>query len=117
MQTQVVPQIDSVNLHNPQYRLDQFDLDYSQKSPLYKKHIRSVQNQTPVAYPKIDYDVDGRNKFPNLDRLIQKHSTLHLLAQERLVAVKERNKAIKREANEKALNRMVEDAREMYSTI
>ena len=62
---QVVPQVDSVNLNNPQHRIEQFDLNYSQKSPLYKKHVRSVQNQTPVAYPKIDYDVDEKNKFPN----------------------------------------------------
>merc|ERR1711871_168352 len=103
------PQVDSVNLNNPQHRIEQFDLNYSQKSPLYKKHIRSVQNQTPVAYPKIDYDVDDNNKFPNLDRLIKKHSTLHILAQERLAAVKERKKAIKREANEKALSRMIHD--------
>ena len=34
-----------------------------------------------------------------------------------LAAVKARKKKLKREANEKALNRMVADAREMYSTI
>ena len=55
--------------------------------------------------------------WPNLDKLIEKYSTAQIAAQERLAAVKARKKKLKREANEKALNRMVADAREMYSTI
>ena len=33
--------------------------------------MRFVTNPTPVEYPKIDYDVEGNNKFPNLDKLIE----------------------------------------------
>ena len=50
-------------------------------------------------------------------KLIEKYSTAQIAAQARLAAVKARKKKLKREANEKALNRMVADARETYSTI
>ena len=97
--------------------IEQFDDTFAKKSPPYHKLMRFVTNPTPVEYPKIDYDVEGNNKFPNLDKLIEKYSTAQIAAQERLAAVKARKKKLKREANEKALNRMVADAREMYSTI
>ena len=62
------------------------------------------------------YIVDNLTTYQNY-KLIEKYSTAQIAAQERLAAVKARKKKLKREANEKALNRMVADAREMYSTI
>ncbi len=113
----IVPEVDPVDLNNSFHRIEQFDDVFAKKSPPYNKLMKFVTNPTPIQYPKIDYDVDGDNKFPNLDRLIEKYSNAQIAAQKRLAAVKERKRKLKREANEKALNRMVADAREMYSTV